>query len=111
MTHGRILANLARMKTARLSEVKDQLSRYVRYVRQGGRVRILVRDLPVAELVPISFDASADPSADAKLCDLERRGILRRGKGDAAPELLRPGPKARGRPASKVLIEERRSGR
>ena len=99
------------MKTARLSEVKDNLSRYVRYVRQGGRVRILVRDLPVAELVPISVDRSPDESEEARLRDLERRGILRRAAGEVPAELLRAGPRARGRPLSEILVEERRSGR
>jgi antitoxin (DNA-binding transcriptional repressor) of toxin-antitoxin stability system len=98
------------MKTARLSEVKDNLSRYVRYVRQGGRVRILVRDLPVAEIVPLSVDQSPDESEEARLRDLERRGILRRAPGETPAELLKVGPRARGRPLSAILIEQRRAG-
>ena len=102
---------MANMKTARLSELKDNLSRYVRYVRQGGGVRILVRDLPVAELVPIAVDQSPDASEEARLRDLERRGILRRATGKVPAEPLRVGPRGRGRPLSAILIEDRRAGR
>jgi len=75
------------MEQANLSDVKDGLSAYVERVRKGHRVRILVRGVPVADLVPI------DPAID---------------DAEAEPELLKPGPKVRGRPLSETLVEERR---
>jgi prevent-host-death family protein len=99
------------MKVAGLSKVKDELSRYVDYVRHGGRVRVLVRGVPAAELVPVS-DRPADRrgSADAALAELERRGIVRRGSGLIPPEILEPGPRLRGRPMAATVAEERRAG-
>lgn len=93
---------------AKLSEVKDGLSRYVERVRRGDRVRILVRGVPAADLVPVP-DAGTDP--DPSLAELERAGVIRRGRGGVPAEILRPGPRGRGRPLSRDLIDERRSGR
>jgi prevent-host-death family protein len=100
------------MKRAKLSEVKNHFSEYVSYVRRGGYVRILVRDVPVADLVPVAARGGARDGLDEEiLADLERRGLVRRGGGEAPAALLRPGVRTKGRPLSELLIAERRSGR
>lgn len=93
------------MKTANLSEVKDRLSAYVDMVREGERVRILVRGVPAADLVPI------DPDLDdeAWLVELERRGVIRRPTEPFDPALLEPGPKVSGSPSDDLVRERRRS--
>jgi antitoxin (DNA-binding transcriptional repressor) of toxin-antitoxin stability system len=96
------------MKVANLAKVKDDLSRYVDYARRGGRVRILVRGVPAAEIVPITTAAHGDD--DAELLELERLGIVRRGTGKLPRELLRAVPKVRGKPLSETVIDERKSG-
>lgn len=96
------------MKIANLARAKDDLSRYVEYVRRGGRVRILVSGVPAADLVPIG--AANDANDDEDLRALERQGILRRGSGRIPSEILRPGPKLRGRPLSETVAAERDSG-
>lgn len=98
------------MKTASLSEVKNRLSTYVDQVRAGGRVRILVRGVPAADLVPVERQATKDGDEWA-LAELERRGVVRRGAGGLDAELLKAGPRLAGRPLSEDLVEERRSGR
>jgi prevent-host-death family protein len=96
------------MKVAKLSEVKNQLSKYVEAVRRGERVRIVVRGVPAADLVPVT-EASAGPAAEeSSLRELERRGWIRRGKGGLDPEILAGGPRTRGKPLSAIVIEERR---
>ena len=99
------------MAAAKLSDVKNDLSRYVARARRGERIRILVRGVPVAEIGPI--DSSREPARDdeARLADLERRGIIRRGRGGIEAGILKPGPRPHGRATSELLIEERRSGR
>jgi prevent-host-death family protein len=100
------------MAIAKLSEVKNDLSRYVARVRRGERVRIMVRGVAVAEIVPIErADRDADDSDEDRLADLERRGIIRRGRAGLEPDILKPGPRPRGRATSAVVIDERRSGR
>ena len=64
------------MKQARVSDLKNQLSRYLDYVRQGGTVLVFDRTTPVAELRPVSEKATAE-----RLVVLERKGIIRRGSG------------------------------
>lgn len=96
------------MKTANLSDVKNDLSRYVAEVRAGGRVRILLRGVPVADLVPVERASEED---EWGLDELERKGAVVRGKGGIDARLLRPGPKAKGRPTSELLVEDRRAGR
>jgi prevent-host-death family protein len=96
---------------AKLSDVKNDLSRYVARARRGERIRILVRGVPVAEIGPIERTREADDNEEAQLADLERRGIIRRGRPGIEAGILKPGPRPRGSATSDLLIEERRSGR
>jgi antitoxin (DNA-binding transcriptional repressor) of toxin-antitoxin stability system len=100
------------MKQAKVSELKNHLSRYLSYVRRGGVVRVYDRDRPVAELVPIGRVATTGTAElDAVLDDLERKGIVRRGTGDLPAEFFtRTLPRAR-RSVVDALLEERRDGR
>ena len=99
------------MKIAKLSEAKDDLSRYVDYVRRGGTVRILVRGVPVADLVPISTAASQLSKSDEQaLADLERRSIIRRGSGETWSDLLQRGPVLSGRSTVQDVRQEREEG-
>ena len=99
------------MRTVRIANAKNNLSRHLEYVRRGGRVRILDRNTPVADLVPIE-PAQAGSDDDALLTNLEQRGLIRRGSSGPIPrDLLRPGP---GRGKARVvaaLLQERRGGR
>jgi prevent-host-death family protein len=98
------------VKAIKLSDAKNNLSRYVDRVRQGERLRILVRGVPAADLVPVAdWDEGTD--TDGRLADLERRGLLRRGTGQFPEALLQPGPRAGGRALSEEVVEERRAGR
>lgn len=99
------------MAAAKLSDVKNDLSRYVARARRGERIRILVRGVPVAEIGPVESARGGAGDDEAHLAELERRGIIRRGRGGIEPGILKPGPRPRGRATSDVLIEERRSGR
>lgn len=74
---------------ANIAILKNNLSKYVRTVREGGEVIVLDRDQPVARLVPYrevlaqpgGSDASGDD--DARLAGLLTRGaISHRGTAD-----------------------------
>ena len=62
------------MKQAKVSDLKNQLSRYLDYVRHGETILVLDRKVPVAELRPVS-----EKTPDGKLVALERKGVVRRG--------------------------------
>ena len=97
------------MKTASITETKNQLSALIDRVRAGESVLILDRGVPVARLEPVAGDS--DPTG--RLQRLERAGILRIGRGAPPIDRLRePLPKLTpGFSAVDALLEERRSGR
>jgi prevent-host-death family protein len=96
------------MKRAKISELKNELSRYLRYVRRGESVLILDRDRPVARIDPVRSPASLE-SADWT-AELERAGVLR-GPVAALPSdwLARRAPAKPDVVAA--LLEERETGR
>ncbi|MDE0136723.1 MAG: type II toxin-antitoxin system prevent-host-death family antitoxin [Acidimicrobiaceae bacterium] len=67
-----------------VSELKANLSRYLRQVRRGGEIQVTDRGTPVARLVPAS-----EPE-DEHLSRLINSGVLRAGQGDAAAVLDEP---------------------
>ena len=101
------------MKVASLTDVKNDLSRYVEQVRRGARVRILVRGVPVADIVPVAPSAEDEDEgfSGEELADLEKRGIIRRGSARDSAELSRPGPRVGGDAGVRAVISERRAGR
>ena len=98
------------MKYAKIGQLRDGLSRYLDQVRDGSEILVLDRDRPVARIVPAG-NARPAPGGDAeRLLDLERRGLLRRGKGRYPAVLKRGQPvKVRGSVLAD-LRAERESG-
>lgn len=100
------------MKKASVADMKNNLSRYLAYVRRGGRVTIYNRETPVAELVPARTAGSDEPRdrLAASVERLAREGIVRRGSGEAVAALLEP-PAGPPSGVLDALLEERASGR
>lgn len=92
------------MQTASISELKANLSRYVREVQRGGEVQVLHRGTPVARLVPPA------PGHDDARQRLIAAGVLRPGRGDGRVVLDRP-PLKVGTSILEALLEERREAR
>ena len=61
------------MRTVRIGELKNHLSRYLRVVRSGTRLVVMDRNTPVAEIGPVMSQAAA---ASTRRDDLIRRGVL-----------------------------------
>jgi antitoxin (DNA-binding transcriptional repressor) of toxin-antitoxin stability system len=100
------------VKTAKISELKNHLSRYLDLVRGGETIQVLDRDVPIAHLVPIEPRTPlTDRDEEARLAELERRGILRRGRGRVPKWLLESAPPGPPVGALDALLEERRDGR
>ena len=89
------------MSTVSISELKANLSRYLREVRRGGEVQVLDRGAPVARLVPVA--ASDGEGIRQRMI---ATGLVRPGNGAAAAILDEP---ALGLPVSvsEALIEDR----
>ena len=103
------------MRAVKISEAKDQLSRHLRYVKAGGRVRIYDRDEPVADLVPVEPPSGAGSGwTDEEIADLVRRGVLRSPTqpGPLPREILSGrGPRDPKGGVLAALVGERRRGR
>lgn len=99
------------MRTVNLTDAKNHLSKYVDSVREGERIRILVRGVPAADLVPVETSRLGDDGEELHLQTLERRGVIHRGTGQLDRDLLLLPPGGGGRPLSDLVIEERRSAR
>lgn len=94
------------MQSAKISELKDNLSRFLAYVKRGGTVRVFDRDKPVAELVPF-----AGASMDDSLLDLEREGVIRRGSAQLSADFLRRKLPSAKSSLVRALLDERTDGR
>jgi len=92
------------MKEAKISDIKNHLSRYLALVRRGETVRILDRDRPVAHIVPILTAVTGGHEA---LADMERKGLIRRGTGAINPDLLEHDPPGMPSGVLAALLDER----
>jgi len=97
------------MKTATITQAKNQLSALIDRVRHGETIVITDRGRPVARLV--SALTAAPEDAEGRLARLERQGGLRRATA-APPRSLPKIPRVK-RPLGVLdaLLEERREGR
>jgi antitoxin (DNA-binding transcriptional repressor) of toxin-antitoxin stability system len=96
------------MKKAMVSELKNRLSYYLRFVRAGESVLVYDRDQAIARIEPVQNAAADDPGA--WIAELERRGALRAPRGKLPANWL----EARGKTRANVvgaLLDERDSGR
>ncbi len=98
------------MKTASISIAKNTLSALIDLVRRGETVIITDRNQPVAQLAPLSPGRNADAS---KVAQLERAGLIKRGRPTPAKGLLKrlpPMPRTRADVLG-ALLADRDEGR
>ena len=95
------------MEKATISQLKNQLSAYLKKVKGGHSILILDRDQPVARLERVEREQHPDD----RLARLERAGLIRRATQAIPIKALKaPAPRAK-RSVLQALIEERREGR
>ena len=68
------------MKTASVSDLKANLSRYLREVLRGGEIQVLDRGVPIARLVPLAPAGAGQDKARRQ--ELISAGVLRPGSGN-----------------------------
>ena len=84
------------MTKAGIADLKNNLSRYLAFVRGGGEVVVFDRETPIARIVPFASHtagagragAGDDAREDERLADLERQGVITRGDRAAVPDWL-----------------------
>ena len=96
------------MIRASITEAKNNLSKLIKKVRHGQSILILDRNVPVARLEPL--EPGSPDSDEAKIAQLEREGLLKRGTGKLPKDFwTRPLPKLKGSLVEAVLAERRES--
>lgn len=99
------------MKRARISELRDRLSEFLDHVRSGGRVLVLDRDKPIAEIVPLARPGSTSQEDADLLRALERAGIVRLPSAPLENDLEREQVPGKGAGVLDALLDERDSSR
>lgn len=92
------------MKRVSVTELKNQLSRYLRLVKRGETVEVLERSVPVARLQAIPAHAL---DKDALIRRLEREGVITPPKRKPYLDFLKRPAIPCPVDAVKILIEER----
>ena len=86
-------------------ELKNRLGRYLLAVRQGQTLIITDRGKPVARLTPTEETGPVKDPIQARLQELEAQGLIHLG---SKPLRKIRTVKNTGKPASRIIIEERR---
>ena len=99
------------MTSASITEVKNNLSKYLDLVKGGEPVLITERGIVIARLESVRTQ-TGETADQSRLARLERAGVIRRGR-PVSGKLIHEAPPAPagGASALEVLLEERRSGR
>jgi prevent-host-death family protein len=112
------------VKRVKIADLKNNLSRYLNHVRDGGELMVLDRETPVARIVPfaprevaVTGKAVDDDEywTEARLANLERRGTISRGNPRGVGAWLnhvRPVKLPEGTPSAvDALLQMRRESR
>lgn len=86
-------------------ELKNRLGRYMREVKAGHPILITERGEPIATISP-KPRTGKEETYDELLDQLEKQGLIRRGRGKL-PKFRAIRSKG-GKPASEIIIEDRR---
>jgi prevent-host-death family protein len=93
-----------------ISQLRNRLSEFLDHVRAGGRVLVLDRDRPIAEIVPVSRGGTGATDAE-RLAALERDGIVRVARSRMPRELLESRPRGTSAGVLEALLRAREAGR
>ena len=93
-----------------ISQLRNRLSEFLDHVRAGGRVLVLDRDRPIAEIVPVGRAAAGATDAE-RLAALERDGIVRVARNRMPRELIQERLRGTSAGVLTALLEEREAGR
>ena len=97
------------MKSTAVAQLKATLSEHLARVKAGEEVVVTERGTPIAKIIPMASDKDV---ATARLNELVRAGLLRRGSGKLPKgfwDMPRPAD-TKGRSLA-ALIQEREKGR
>jgi prevent-host-death family protein len=92
------------MKSVNVAELKNQLSKYLTFAKQGEEVIIRDRNLPVAKLIPFSPEEATE---EELLLVAAGKMRLPDSSIDLEKVLRPPGGRSLGRAGTKALLKDR----
>jgi prevent-host-death family protein len=94
------------METVGIKELKNKLTHYLRLTKEGSKIIVTDRGAPVAIIQSIDH-VKNNVGVEERIASLAKRGMLRLPlkKGKLPPFRS---VKVAGKPASKIILEERR---
>jgi prevent-host-death family protein len=95
------------MRSVNVAELKNSLSKYLRFAKRGEEVVIRERNLPIAKLVPFS---AGDASEEELKLVAAGKMRLPKVKLDLKQLLKIPTGRVRGNSATKALLADREEG-
>jgi len=101
---------LIAMRSVNVAELRNRLSHYLRLVRRGQPLLVRDRDRVIARIEPAGDEGGRQGSENERLADLERRGVVRRGRGRVSRDLLARRPRLEA-DAVAALLRDREEGR
>jgi antitoxin (DNA-binding transcriptional repressor) of toxin-antitoxin stability system len=103
------MAARPRVVTVKIGELENRLSHYLRRVQRGESILVCDRDRVIARIERAGADVTAGGDDAAWLDRLERKGIVRRGRGALPSDWIdrRPHPRA---DVVAAVLQERAEG-
>lgn len=93
---------------AKITDVKNNLSKYLENVKKGEVVIIYERKFPIAEIIPIT---KSNHSVNHYIDELERDGIIKKGSGKKIKELTLQSVNGKEHGVLAALLQERQNGK
>lgn len=98
------------MMTVKIAELRNRLSYYLRRVQRGESILVCERDRVIARIERVEPHVQGSAGDAEWLSRLERRGVVRRGKGNLTKDWLARRPVIRADVVA-ALLQEREEGR
>lgn len=94
------------MQMIGIKELKNKLTYYIKMIKRGDKVIVTDRGAPVAIIHSLD-QIESDAGIDERLASLAKRGMIRLPIKHGKLTTIK-GIQATGKPASEIIIEERR---
>ena len=98
------------MKSASVTDIKNNLSKYLELVKNGEPVLITERGIAIARIESVRAQ-QGETADEARLARLERAGVIKRGRGPIPEEFINASRPKLQKDVSAVeaLLDERRN--
>ena len=95
------------MQNVGIRDLKSRLTHYLRLIKEGERLVVTERGKPIALIRPLD-GTEAQSSIEERLAVLAKQGLVRLPLKKGRFHIKTPPIKIKGKPLSRIIIEDRR---